>query len=270
MLKTFSRAAVLALVVLASHAGSASAAEPVFDDLKPTIFGARPILDGRGIVSIKAPYRPEDIRAVPFDLEANLRDGRTITAVTLIVDNNPSPVVAAFKFGPGRDKIGLGIKFRLNQQSDVRAVVEASDGRLYMVSQLVKFPGGQAACSAPPSTPPDVIAANMGKMKLAEVATGKSASNINQRMRFDLAHPNHTGMVLDQITLLYTPLRMVDKLSIRQGDEPVFEMEGSIALKENPTIEFDYRRNGSEQMTVVATDTDGSVFKGTFAVGAGS
>jgi sulfur-oxidizing protein SoxY len=246
-----------------------SQAGSTFDDIKPAIFGERAILDGRTILSIKAPYRPEDIRAVPFEVEAGFKDGRTVKAVTLIVDNNPSPVAAAFKFGPGRANVGLAIKFRLNQQSDVRAVVEASDGTLYMTGQLVKFPGGQAACSAPPSTPPEESAANMGKMTLAEVAVG-AVSTINQRVRLDLSHPNHTGMVLDQITLLYTPLKMVKELAVRQGDETVFEMEGSIALNENPTIEFDYRRTGAATLTVVARDTDDVAFERTFPLGPAS
>lgn len=245
------------------------AAGPVFDDLKPAVFGTRPLLDGHGLITLKAPYRPDDIRAVPLELDATFKDGRTVKSVTFIVDNNPSPVAAAFTFGPGRDHVGLGIKFRLNQQSDVRGIVEASDGRLYMVSQLVKFPGGQAACSAPPSTPPDVSAATIGNMKLADMPTVGTVSSLTPRVRLELSHPNHTGMVLDQITLLYTPLKMISALSVRQGDEPVFDMEGSIALNENPVVEFDYRRNGATQMTISATDTDGAKWEHSMPIGAG-
>jgi sulfur-oxidizing protein SoxY len=257
--------ALLALCAAPSaHAG-------VFEDvLRSEIFGQRPLLDGHGVVAIKAANRPEDIRAVPFDVDAKLTDGRTIKAVTFVIDNNPSPVAASFKFGPGRDHVGLGIKFRLNQQSDIRAIVEASDGKLYMVTQLMKFPGGQAACSAPPATPAEIAAANMGKMKLADVPSNVAASSVNQRVRLELSHPNHTGMVLDQITLLYTPLKMVKELTVRQGDEPVFSMEGSIALNENPVVEFDFRRNGATQMTISATDTDGATFEHAFPIGPNS
>jgi sulfur-oxidizing protein SoxY len=256
--------------VLVIGGATSVVADSVFDELRPAVFGTRAILDGRDVVSLKAPYRPEDIRAVPLDVEAAFKDGRTVKSVTLIVDNNPSPVAASFKFGPGREKVSLGIKFRLNQQSDVRAVVEASDGSLYMIQQLVKFPGGQAACSAPPSTPPEESLANMGRMKLVEVAGSVAASSVNQRMRLDLSHPNHTGMVLDQITLLYTPLKMVKEMVIRQGDETVFQMDGSIALNENPTIEFDYRRNGATAMTISAKDTDDTAFERTFPLGPSS
>lgn len=258
-----------AVLAMAAHSGAEAGS--VFDDIKPEIFGARPILDGRGILTMKAPYRPDDVRAVPFDVDARFTDGRTVRAVTFIVDNNPSPVVASFRIGPGRERVSLGIKFRLNQQSDVRAVVEASDGRLYMTSQLVKFAGGQAACAAPPSAPPDEIARNLGKMKLDEVAAGNgNATSLHPRMKLELSHPNHTGMVLDQQTLLYTPLRMVERLSVRQGSEVVFEMDGSIGLNENPVVEFDIARNGAADVTIDARDTDGTMFERTFPLGPNS
>jgi sulfur-oxidizing protein SoxY len=268
MLPSSIRPLVLAVLTIAS-AGPATAGS-AWDELRPSIFGAKPVLDGRDLVAIKAPTRPEDLRAVPFDVETKFRDGRTVKAIHMIVDNNPAPVVAQFKFGPGRERVALQIKFRLNQQSDVRAIVEASDGQLYMTQQLVKFAGGQAACAAPPSTPPDEIAANMGKMRLADVPPAIAVSQAFPRVRLDIAHPNHTGMVLDQQTLLYTPLKMVNQLTVRQGEETVFEMEGSIGLNENPTIEFDYRQNGAGQLAVSMTDTDGAAFQKVFPIGPNS
>ncbi len=262
----------LAFVSLAGFAAAPLAhAETAFDIIRSTVFGPKPIFDGHGIVSMSVPTRPEDIRAVPFTVDAAFKDGRTIRSVTFLVDNNPSPVIAAFKFPAGRDHVGLALKFRLNQGSDARAVVEASDGKLYMVHELIKFPGGQAACSAPPATPPAETAANMGKMKLAEVTVpGATASSKTPRMRLEFSHPNHTGMVLDQITLLYTPLKMVNSITVKQGDEPVFEMEGSIGLNENPVIEFDFARSGTASMSIVATDTDGGRFEHSFPLGPSS
>lgn len=263
---------VLVLAFCAGLLGAPRAqAETAFDAIRPSVFGAKPILDGRGIVAMSVPARPDDIRAVPFTVDAAFKDGRTVRAVTFLVDNNPSPVIAAFKFPAGRDHVGLALKFRLNQGSDARAVVEASDGRLYMVHEVIKFPGGQAACSAPPATPAAEIAANIGKMKLTEIAApGATASSTTQRMRLEFSHPNHTGMVLDQITLLYTPLKMVDSLTVTQGGRPVFEMAGSIGLNENPVIEFDFPRTGAATLSIVATDTDGGRFEHAFPLGPNS
>ncbi len=266
-------ASVLATAITVVVAGTASA-ETAFDGFRSEVFGNRPILDskasdGRAIVTLKAPYRPDDVRAVPLSVEARLSDGRTISKITFIVDNNPSPVVAAFDLGPDRNAASIAIKFRMNQQSDVRAVVEASDGTLYMAAQLVKFAGGQAACAAPPSATPEEIRANIGKMNVAELRTGH-ATSLTPRMRLELSHPNHTGMVLDQQTLLYTPAKMVEKMTVRQGRDLVFALAGSIGLNENPVIEFDMARNGAAELAVDVVDSDGERFARTLAIGPNS
>jgi sulfur-oxidizing protein SoxY len=107
----------------------------------------------------------------------------------------------------------------------------------------------------------------MGKMDFAAVGEKATASHAVQRVRFALNHPNHTGMVLDQITLLYVPLLMVERIEARQGDELVFEMTGSITLSQNPQVEFDYVTNGAEEMAVVARDTSGATWERRFPIG---
>jgi sulfur-oxidizing protein SoxY len=91
-----------------------------------------------------------------------------------------------------------------------------------------------------------------------------------QRADFELNHPNHTGMVLDQITLFYIPLMMVERVEVKQGDEVVLTMAGSITLKQNPRFGFDYVTNGATDMTVTARDTSGNIFKRTLPIGPGS
>src|SRR5690606_3181614 len=101
-----------------------------------------------------APVRPLDQRAVPIRVETHFADGRTVRAVTIIIDENPTPVAARFDIGGAREHVKLATTMRLNAATDVRAIVEASDGQLYMAERFVKFAGGQAACSAPPSGSP--------------------------------------------------------------------------------------------------------------------
>ena len=263
-----STAAVLALAsMLATRPASAG---PTWDGVRAEIYGSKAIHQGLGVVTLKAPYRPEDVRSVPLVAEAQFTDGRTIKTVSFIVDENPSPVAAKFKLGEGRDRVAITTQIRLNQQSDVRIIVEASDGQLYMVEQLVKFAGGQASCSAPPMGDPAEIIANMGKMNFAAVGEKATASKAIQRAKFELNHPNHTGMVLDQITLLYVPLLMVESIEARHGDEVVFEMEGSITLGQNPKVEFDYVTNGAEEMVMTARDSSGATWEKRFPVGPSS
>jgi sulfur-oxidizing protein SoxY len=230
-------------------------------------FGGRTIQNGVGIVKLTTPYRPEDVRSVPMDAEIKLPAGQTIKAVSFVVDMNPSPVAAVFKMGEGRSNAHLATHIRLDQQSDVRVIVESNDGTLYMTEQLIKFAGGQASCSAPPVGDPAEIAASMGKMDFAGVGPKPNASHQTARARYALSHPNHTGMVLDPITLLYIPLLMVDRIEARQGDQLVFEMTGSITVAQNPKVEFDYVTNGAAEMTLTARDTSGAVWTRSFPIG---
>lgn len=247
-----------------AHAGSS------WHGLKSEIYGGRPIDETRGVVTIQAPFRPSDVRAVPVSVEARLPEGQSIRSVTLVVDENPSPVAAKFTVGGSRNAVSLATKVRLNQESFVRAVVEADDGRLYMAASLVRFAGGQAACSAPPTGDPVEIAANMGKMTLEPVAEATPATRAVQKVRLAMRHPNHTGMALDQMTLLYIPLRMVAALEVRQGAEPVLAVEGSITLSENPSVEFDFRSNGADTLEVTLKDSDGAEWRRAFPVGPAS
>jgi sulfur-oxidizing protein SoxY len=139
-----------------------------------------------------------------------------------------------------------------------------------MADRFVKFAGGQAACSAPPSGSPEEIAATMGKMSLEPVGKQAAATQIEPRARLKIMHPNHTGMVLDQLTLLYVPLRIVTDVEVRQGEERVFALKGSIAMSQNPVVEFDYRSNGAETLHIEARDSSGGAWARDFPVGQGS
>ena len=107
-------------------------------------------------------------------------------------------------------------------------------------------------------------------MTFEPIGKQAAATQIEPRGRLKVMHPNHTGMVLDQLTLLYVPLRIITDIQVRQGDEPVFAMLGSIALSQNPVVEFDYRTNGAETLHVEAHDSAGASWARDFAIGQGS
>jgi sulfur-oxidizing protein SoxY len=249
---------------------SAAIAGPTWDGIKAEVYGSRALLDGASVIKLSAPYRPDNVMAVPLAADVHMPKGQSIKSVSFIVDENPSPVAAVFQLGGAREQAALTTYIRLNQQSDVRVVVETASGELYTVEQLVKFAGGQASCSAPPQGSPEEIAANMGKMDLALQGPRAISSHAVQRAELELNHPNHTGMVLDQITLFYVPLLMVEHVEVKQGDDVVLTMTGSITLKQNPKFAFDYVTNGATEMTVTARDTSGAVFARTFPIGPAS
>src|SRR5512143_1323705 len=121
--------------------GGAAIAGPAWDGIKAEVYGSRALLDGSSVIKFEAPYRPDDVMAVPLSADVHLPKGQSIKSVSFIVDEKPSRVAAVFTLGGAREHAALTTYVRLNQQSDVRVVVEAVSGELYMSERLVKFAG---------------------------------------------------------------------------------------------------------------------------------
>lgn len=263
---SFTVAVVASLLASQAYAGSA------WDDIRPTAFGTRTILSGQGLLAFKAPYRAEDQRAVPISVETTFTDGRKVKSVTFVVDENPMPVAAVFRFADDRDRVALEVNIRLDHASPIRVIVEASDGALYMAEKFVKA-SGLGVCASPPIGDANEIARTMGQMRLTDLTGNDSvagATRFRRRVAFDIRHPQNTGMQMNQITMLYIPLRYLSALEVRQGDVKLFDLEGSMTLSENPHIEFDYQVNGAAMMHVRAKDTSDKVWTQEFAIGSGS
>lgn len=243
-----------------------------WDDIRPSAFGARTIEDGKDVVAFYAPYRAEDQRQVPISAEAAFKDGRKIKSMTFIIDENPMPVAAAFRFADNRDRATLSMDIRLDHASPVRVVVEASDGALYMIEKFVKA-SGAGVCAAPPAGDPVLAAKTMGEMKLTDLTgsdAAAGATRFHRSAQLDIKHPQLTGMQMNQITLLYTPLRFVSAVEVRQGEDKIFDLESSMTLSENPRIAFDYQINGAATIKVQTRDTSDTVWTQEFPAGSNS
>jgi sulfur-oxidizing protein SoxY len=117
-------------------------------ELASNIFSGRPLLDGIGLFAIEMPGRAEDAAIVPLTLRATPAPAETrrIRSVTIVIDENPAPVAATFHIGPGAIVPEISTRVRVNSYTNVHAVAELSDGKLYVVKTYVKASGG---CSAP-------------------------------------------------------------------------------------------------------------------------
>jgi sulfur-oxidizing protein SoxY len=113
-----------------------------------------------------------DQRFAPVSTEAALTDGRQIEAVTVIVDDNPSPVAALFRFADHRERAALGVNMRLDEESAVRVVIEASDHRLHMTSTFIKA-SGLGVCAAPPVSDQQAAAQVIGQMHLTDLTNAE-------------------------------------------------------------------------------------------------
>jgi sulfur-oxidizing protein SoxY len=255
MRRRLSIAAALCLL-----AGAAFAQEPKIDPwpgLVTDIFHDRSITQDEGVVALDAPKRAEDAAIVPMTISLPTPGLRK---ATLVIDENPMPMAAAFTFGEGAGVAAIETRVRVNSYTNVHVVGETADGALHSVVKFVKASGG---CSAPAIKDQDEALANLGKMKFRRFPIADPARREAQIM---IRHPNASGLQMDPITRAYIPAHFVDKVEVRQGDALIFAMEGGISLSEDPSFRFSYKPNGAKTIRVTAHDNEGGVFEGEWPV----
>jgi sulfur-oxidizing protein SoxY len=250
-------------VVLGAHlapAATSDAYDP-WPGLVQDIFGNRPMNDGSDVVAVEMPYRAEDAAIVPVTLRTKLAPGdtRRIKTITLVIDQNPAPMAAKFELGPDANVSEISTRVRVNNYTDVHAVAELTDGKLYMVKTYVKASGG---CSAPAAKNADEAKARLGQMRYRQFAKpGDGPASGVREAQIMIGHPNNSGLQMDQVTQLYIPAFFINELHLWQDDSPVLSMEGGISISEDPNIRFTYVSNAAKRFRAEAKDTDGHVFQ---------
>jgi sulfur-oxidizing protein SoxY len=246
-----------AALAQAASAAQEQPSEDTWNSIKGDIFKDRPILDGSGLVILDAPRRAEDSAVVPIGMRVNFSgdDKRTLKTLTLVIDENPAPVAATYTIGPHSGVTSISTRVRVNSYSYMRLVAELSDGQLYGVKTFVKASGG---CSAPASSNADATRSMLGQMKFR---TFRAESDALPEAQIMLRHPQNSGLQMDQLTRLYIPPFFIEDLKVWQGDELIVEMDGGIAVSEDPNIRFNYKPNGAAKFRVEAVDTSKKMFR---------
>jgi sulfur-oxidizing protein SoxY len=256
------------LLLVAATPGLAAAPDPeeAWTSLAKEIFSGRQLTDGTGLVGIEMPARAEDAALVPVTMRVTLPlgDRRQLKTLTLVIDDNPAPVAATFKFGDNAGASVISTRVRVNSYTYVHAVAELSDSKLYVVKTYVKASGG---CSAPAAKNADEAAANLGQMRFRVFGKPTDAS-APREAQVMIRHPNNSGLQRDQVSLLYIPAYFVDELRVWQGDALLFSMEAGISISEDPNFRFTYIPNGATTFKVEAKDTQGKAFRREWSAGA--
>lgn len=218
---TVYRRSILAAVALGAVGRRAVAQAPAAEDPWPSlatqIFAGRPLQDGAAIVGIDAPYRAEDAALVPIGLHNLLPadDKRQVRNITLVIDQNPSPLAAVFSPGPAGGLRSLSTRVRVDTYTNIHAVAELSDGQLYASARFVKAAGG---CSAP-AAKLEADSIPLGTMQFRQFPPSSDAASGLREAQLLIRHPNYTGMQMDQLTRLYVPAHFVATVRIWQGDD---------------------------------------------------
>jgi len=225
------------------------------------IFNNRPMNDGADVIAIEMPYRAEDAAIVPVTLRTKLSpgDSRRVLTITLVIDQNPAPMAAKFELGPDAKVSEISTRVRVNNYTDVHAVAELSDGKLYVTKTYVKASGG---CSAPAAKNADEARSRLGQMRYRQFTRpGQGPVSGVREAQVMIGHPNNSGLQMNQVTQLYIPAFFVNELRLWQDDGLVLAMEGGISISEDPNIRFTYVANGAKRFRAEAKDTEGHVFR---------
>lgn len=255
------------LGALFTPAATADAPDP-WPGLVQDIFNNRSMNDGTGIIAIEMPYRAEDAAIVPVTLRSQLSpdDSRRILTITLVIDQNPAPMAAKFELGPDAGVSEISTRVRVNNYTNVHAVAELSDGKLYVAKTHVKASGG---CSAPAARNADEAGSRLGQMRYRQFARpGQGAASDTREAQIMIGHPSNSGLQMDQVTQLYIPAFFVSELRLWQDDSLVLKMEGGISISEDPNVRFTYVSNGAKRFRAEARDTAGHVFRNEWKIDA--
>ena len=157
------------------------------------LFADRPIQeDPTGVFQFDVPTRPESGANVPMAIKVSGAQSakRFVKRVTVIIDRNPEPLAAVFDLTPDAGLAIIETEMRVETRSQVRAIIEMSDGKLVMSAKLVKAAGG---CSTAPVLDADAAAAaaRLGQVqiRLPDAIT----RNEPNRVQLIVNHPNYTG-----------------------------------------------------------------------------
>jgi sulfur-oxidizing protein SoxY len=108
------------------------------------LFAGRPITDGSAVIKLEVPLIAENGAVVPLtvDVTTPMTPQNYVKAIYVISDKNRRPLNAKFNLTPAMGQAYVGTNLRLGETTDVRAVVEMSDGTLLQAKREVKVTVG--------------------------------------------------------------------------------------------------------------------------------
>ena len=257
------RTAVLAPLLIFSAAQASAGEADAWSQIKSTLFAERTVAETNSLVKVVAPKTAEDAAVVPVSIKVAAEAVGRARAVTFVVDNNPSPVVAKVAFGdlyrsgPDVGDRTIELRFRLDQLSPVRVILELEDGTLHMAQRFVAGSGG---CSSTSVKDVDQALRNLGQTRL-KVVTDQTRGEMWREVQAQIRHPNFSGMQIDAKTNGYTPAHFVDRVEFLVGSQSLATLATGISISEDPNIRLTFASPSTEPMRMTARDSNGNMFE---------
>jgi len=108
-------------------------------DVTRHLFGTRAINDGAGMINLDVPHIVSREAPVPVSVQVNwpLVLAKAVARLYLIADGNRDPLLASMPLVPDLVPRHVCVNVRLDDTTDVRAIVECGDGTLLQVKRWV-------------------------------------------------------------------------------------------------------------------------------------
>ncbi|MDR6773473.1 quinoprotein dehydrogenase-associated SoxYZ-like carrier [Azospirillum sp. BE72] len=251
---------MLSMPALAAADAAEDAAR--WDLLRDMYFKDRPVEEAGDRMRIDAPARAHDAALVPVRVEVD--PSLRLKSLSLLVDKNPVPLAATFRYGPASAGSTIETRLRVNEYTNVSAVGETQDGRLLMTRVFVKAAGG---CSAPALKDPQEAMARLGRIKVKLPETAGPGGPADAQLL--ISHPNASGLQFDQVSRTYIPAHYIQSIAIRVGGRTVLEADTDISISEDPNLRFSFIPVEGGSLEVTAQDTKGATFSQTVPLAAG-
>jgi sulfur-oxidizing protein SoxY len=237
---------IIAILLCASAvagADSDSANAGAWQSLRSQFYGTRDIGEGNDqLMSLEAPASTPDPAATPVVVHFGPALTGKIKQVRVIIDNNPSPLVATMSLQSGLPVDEIDLRVRIDRFSSVRAIAETADGRLEMRSAWVNASGG---CSTPSSA---TEGGALGQIRLR-------ASNQDRTLQISIHHPNNSGFQVDPRTGDLIPPHFISNVRLLANGQTLLDADTGISLSENPSLRIASSTVLATALTVEATDT---------------
>jgi sulfur-oxidizing protein SoxY len=125
--------------------------DELVDGTLKRLFGNRNLTSGEGKIKFDLPAIAEDGGNVAISVDANLpvSGANRVNNIYIVSDKNRRPMLAKFSLSPDSGRASIATSVRLATTTDVRAVIEMSDGTLYAVSKHVRVT--ISGCDLPPA-----------------------------------------------------------------------------------------------------------------------
>jgi len=109
-------------------------------DVVGRLFGTRVINDGTGMIQLELPHLARHGASVPLSVQVNwsLVLTKAVARLYVIADGNRNALLTAVSLIPDLVPPHVCLNVRLDQSTDVRAVVECGDGTLLQVRRWVR------------------------------------------------------------------------------------------------------------------------------------